>query len=99
MHGTCSQLDILKTNHYKILYIYLAGDQIYITLQGENETRYPGYLYSDVAHATTEQPCPRAGYFRRFDRTSSRLHGLVAGGLGGSAMATHYGKQKKSQSV
>jgi hypothetical protein len=76
MHGTCSQLDILK------------GDQTYTTLLGEDETRYLAYLYSDVAHATTEQPCPRAGYFRRFDPTSSRLHGLVATRLGGSAIAT-----------
>ena len=57
-------------------------------LLGEDETRYPGYLYSDVAHANTEQPYPRVGYFRRFDRTSSRLYGLVSTRLGGSAITT-----------
>ena len=30
MHGTCSRLDILNINNYKIMYIYLTGNQIWV---------------------------------------------------------------------
>jgi hypothetical protein len=35
MHGTCSRLDILNINNYKILYIYLAGDQFWTMMLAE----------------------------------------------------------------
>jgi hypothetical protein len=48
MYGTCSQLDILSINTYKILYIYFTEYQIWTVLLGEVRAS-TGYL--------TRPPC------------------------------------------
>jgi len=45
MHGTCSRLDILNINNYKIMYIYLTGNQIWVRYVPSQATLLGPLLY------------------------------------------------------